>query len=130
MESVFKKDGTNVGVITSSDIKNVPITDIFQTNENYTIYTSQVFKIGEYYDVWMTVRKNSGYFGTNDEIIGKFKKSVDIYNIYYGCFDSYDRWNVEEVGYVALTTDSSVFHKSIKASSYIYTHIHCAVRFK
>ena len=37
MESVFKKDGTSIGIITLSDIKNVPITDIFQTNENYTM---------------------------------------------------------------------------------------------
>lgn len=130
MESVFKKDGTSIGIITSSDIKNVPITDIFQINENYTITTSQVFKIGEYYDVWMTVRKNSGYFGTGDETIGKFKRTVDIYNTYYGCFDSHDEWSVENVGYIAMTTDSSIFHKSIKAESYRYTRIHCAVRFK
>ena len=130
MESVFKKDGTSIGIITSSDIKNVPITDIFQINGNYTITTSQVFKIGEYYDIWMTVRKNSGYFGTADETIGKFKRTVDIYNTYYGCFDSYSEWGVENVGYIAMTTDSSLFHKSIKDELYIYTRIHCAVRLK
>lgn len=127
MESVFKKDGTNIGIITSSDIKNLPITDIFQINENYTIIAGQVFKIGEYYDVWMTVRKDSGYFGTNDETIGKFKRTVDTYNIYYGCFDSYSAWDVENVGYIAMSKDSSIFHKSIKAESYRYTRIHCAV---
>lgn len=72
MESVFKKDGTNIGIITSNDIKNIPITDIFQTNENYTMTAGQVFMIGKYYDIWMVIRKDSGYFETSDEVIGKF----------------------------------------------------------
>ena len=130
MESVFKKDGKSIGVITSSDIKNVPITDIFQINWSYTITASQVFKIGEYYDIWITVKKNSGYFGTSDETIGKFKGALDIKNIFYGCFDSYSEWDVQNVGYIAIQTDSSLFHKSVKAEIYRYTRIHCAVRLK
>lgn len=130
MENVFKKDGTNIGIITSSDIKNVPITDIFQTNENYTIITNQVFKIGEYYDIWITVRKDSGYFGTNDETIGKFKRSVDIRDFYYGSFDSYNAWFVNDVGYIGILTDSTIVHKSKIANTYNYTRIHCAVRLK
>ena len=130
MESVFKKDGTSIGIITSSDIKNVPITDIFQINGSYTITTSQVFKIGEYYDIWMTVGKNSGYFGTDDETIGKFKKTVDISNIYYGSFDSDNEWFVNDVGYIGILTDSTIVHKSKIASTYKYARIHCAVRLK
>ena len=82
MESVFKKDGTSISIITSADIKNVPIGDVFQINDGYSITTSQVFKIGKYYDIWITIKKNSGYFGTSDEAIGKFKGTLDINNIF------------------------------------------------
>lgn len=130
MESVFKKDGTIIGIITSSDIKNVPITDIFQTNENYTMVASQVFMIGKYYDIWMVIRKDSGYFESSDEVIGKFKKTVDISNIFYGSFDSDNEWFVNDVGYIGILTDSTIVHKSKIASTYKYTRIHCAVCFK
>lgn len=130
MENVFKKDGTNIGIITSSDIKNVPITDIFQTNENYTIITNQVFKIGEYYDIWITVRKDSGYFESSDEVIGKFKKTVDISHIYYGSFDSDNEWYVNDVGYIGILPDSTIVHKSKITNTYNFTRIHCAVLFK
>lgn len=130
MENVFKKDGTNIGIITSADIKNVPITDVFQTNENYTITSGQVFMIGQYYDLWMTIRKDSDYFGTSDEVIGKFKKTVDISNIYYGSFDSDNEWYVNDVGYMGVLTDSTIVHKSKITSTYKYTRIHCAVRLK
>ena len=130
MESVFKKDGTSISIITSADIKNVPIEDVFQINDGYSITTSQVFKIGKYYDIWITIKKNSGYFGTSDEAIGKFKGTLDINNIFYGCFDSYSEWDVQNAGYIAIQTDSSLFHKSVKAEIYRYTRIHCAVRLK
>lgn len=130
MENVYKKDGTNIGIITSSDIKNVPINDIFTASSNMTITVAQVFMIGKYYDIWMVIRKDSGYFETNDEVIGKFKKTVDISNIYYGSFDSYNEWFVNDVGYIGILTDSTIVHKSKIASTYKYARIHCAVRFK
>lgn len=122
MEQVYKKDGTVVNLLQESDIELLNVDDVLTPGQNIMFLSnrSYIIRIGKLYFMNLSVLKSNGYFSTSDEVIATFKTGTPK-QIYSGCFDSYDEWRVDEVGYIALT--SEIYHKSNENDRYKYTRI-------
>lgn len=89
----------------NSDLLPFQENDILIPEDGFSILESKLYRSGNFVSGYVVIKKNNGYFTSNQErvcaISGNYNSSLSN----YGCFVSSNQWLSKDVGY-AYVTDS------------------------